>query len=39
MPTHCLTVRDSARKLTFHDLRKFLTLEQIAGLISDLPSS
>jgi phage terminase large subunit-like protein len=31
--------QDSARRLTFHDLRKFLTLEQIAGLISDLPSS
>src|SRR4051812_47356429 len=38
MPT-LLDRQDSARKLTFYDLRKFLTLEQIAGLISDLPSS
>lgn len=30
---------EGARKLTFHDLRKFLTLEEISALIRDLPAS
>lgn len=29
---------DAARKLTFHDLRKFLTLEEIKNLIRSLPT-
>lgn len=31
-------VSETARKLTFYDLRKFLTIEEIANIVRDLPA-
>lgn len=39
MPTMLAERESSAKRLTFYDLRKFLSLEEIAGLIRDLPAN